>query len=59
MYCETHNQTECDSCRETGIHTPATGHSTNPDWSGYDLCDECRAEYDSRPYEHMSHPDEP
>jgi hypothetical protein len=28
---------------------PATTRSVNPDWSGYDLCDECAAEYDARP----------
>jgi hypothetical protein len=40
---------ECESCAEGGQHgVPATCHSSNPDWSGYDLCDECRAEYDSR-----------
>jgi len=39
---------ECESCAVTGIKTPATGHSNNPEWSGYDLCDECIAEYDSR-----------
>lgn len=39
---------ECESCLVTGEHVPATGHSTNPDWSGYDLCDECIAEYNSR-----------
>lgn len=39
----------CESCLVAGEHVPATGHSANPDWSGYDLCDACRAEYDSRP----------
>lgn len=38
----------CESCLQTGIQTPATTHSVNPDWSGYDLCEECAAEYDSR-----------
>ena len=36
---------ECQSCLESGIHTPATTHSTNPDYAGYDLCEECAAEY--------------
>ncbi|MCL6560534.1 MAG: hypothetical protein K6U74_17410 [Firmicutes bacterium] len=36
----------CESCGEK----PATGRSRNPDWSGYDLCDECIAEYDSWPW---------
>ena len=41
---------ECESCAEIGKHgVPATGRSTNPGWIGYWLCDECRAEYDSRP----------
>ena len=39
---------ECESCLVAGEHRPATGRAINPDWSGYDLCDECRAEYDSR-----------
>ena len=38
----------CDSCLESGQETEATTKSTNPDYSGYDLCDECAAEYDSR-----------
>jgi hypothetical protein len=40
---------ECARCLDAGIHTPATTHSTNPDWSKYDLCAACAAEYDSRP----------
>lgn len=39
---------ECESCIVAGIHTPATGHSTNPDWSGYNLCDQCQQEYNNR-----------
>lgn len=40
---------ECESCAEGGIHgVPATTHSKNPDYSGYNLCAECAAEYDSR-----------
>lgn len=40
---------ECESCAENGTHgVPATGHSTNPEWSGYNLCDECQAEYNGR-----------
>lgn len=35
----------CESCNE---HY-ATTRSTNPDWSGYNLCAECAAEYDARP----------
>ena len=41
---------ECESCLENGEHVPATGHCKNPDYSGYNLCDECAAEYDSRPH---------
>jgi hypothetical protein len=41
--------TWCESCLQTGERVPATGHSRNPDWSGYDLCDECQGEYNSRP----------
>ena len=36
----------CESC---GVK-PATGQCKNPDFSGYYLCDECAAEYDSRPH---------
>lgn len=39
---------ECESCLENGTHTPATTHSKNPDYIGYDLCGSCAAEYDSR-----------
>jgi superfamily II helicase len=38
----------CDSCLEAGEHTAATTHSSNSDWDGYNLCDECAAEYDKR-----------
>lgn len=38
----------CESCLEAGIHTPATTHSTNPDFAGYRLCAACAEEYDSR-----------
>ncbi len=40
--------TLCESCLGANISTPATAHSTNPDWEGYDLCDECQKEYDNR-----------
>ena len=39
---------ECEACQAGGIETPAIGNSKNPDWSGYELCEECIAEYDSR-----------
>lgn len=40
---------ECESCAENGEHgVPAVGHSKNPDWSGYNLCQECIDEYDRR-----------
>lgn len=43
-------QLECESCAQNGAHgVPAVGHSRNPEWSGYDLCQECIAEYDNRP----------
>ena len=42
------NAIECESCLEAGIHTEATTHSQNPDFSGYDLCEECAKHYDSR-----------
>ena len=39
---------ECEAHLEAGMHVPATTHSTNPDWCGYELCEECAAEYDGR-----------
>ena len=41
-------QKDCESCLVAGEHTPATTRSINPDFSGYDLCAQCAAEYDSR-----------
>ena len=38
----------CESCLMVGIGTPATTHSINLDWSGYNLCDECAEEYNNR-----------
>jgi len=41
--------TECDAHAEGGEHgIPAVGHTKNPDWSGYDLCQECIDEYEER-----------
>ena len=48
MYCKLHKQTECDAHLYNNEHIPATGHSINFDWTGYDLCDSCIVEYDSR-----------
>lgn len=48
MYCQTHKQTECDSCRVASEHVPAMYRSSNPEFSGYELCAECRDEYDQR-----------
>ncbi len=39
---------ECESCLENSEHKPATTKSVNPEFSGYALCAECAAEYDSR-----------
>jgi hypothetical protein len=39
----------CESHLVNGERVPATTHSTNPDWSKLDLCEECAAEYDARP----------
>jgi len=39
----------CESCAEGGIETEATTYSSNPEWSGYELCEECAGEYNSRP----------
>ncbi len=41
-------QGNCESCAENGESTPATTRSTNPEWSGYELCAECAAEYNQR-----------
>ena len=41
--------TYCESCRVIGEWTEATTKSSNPDWSGYNLCEECAAEYNQRP----------
>ena len=56
---------QCESCAATDPHTSvaATTHSLNTDWSGYQLCDECAAHYDSVPslglgQEGMEEPDE-
>lgn len=38
----------CESHLVNGERVPATTHSTNPNWSGYDLCEECAREYDNR-----------
>jgi len=38
----------CESCAEDGFDNLATTRSTNPDWAGYDLCDDCAADYDER-----------
>lgn len=39
---------ECPSCLTAGQHRPATTRSANAEWAGYELCEECAAEYDSR-----------
>ncbi len=50
---------ECDSCAEGGEHgAPAVERGKNPDWSGYDLCQECIDEYDSRMPEAPFHRDD-
>ena len=42
--------TRCESCAVAGREVAAaTTHSVNPDFSGYNLCAECAAEYDGRP----------
>jgi hypothetical protein len=43
--CESHARGSVD----IGYRVIATTRSTNPDWSGYDLCDECAEYYDSEP----------
>lgn len=40
----------CESCVVAGEKVPATTRSVHPDYSGYDLCDECAGEYDKRWY---------
>jgi len=46
MVTETRKQITCEACEVK----PATGRCQNPDYSGYELCDECIREYDSRPH---------
>jgi len=38
----------CESCAVASIWRPATTYSENPEFSEYNLCYECAAEYDSR-----------
>ena len=45
----TTNTIECESCLQAGEHAPATTHSMNPDWIGYELCAECAEHYDAHP----------
>ncbi len=39
---------ECDVCLDEKIHKPATTKSTNPDFAGYELCEECAEKLDKR-----------
>ncbi len=39
---------ECPSCAVANLHTPATTKTHNPDFQGYQYCEECAAEYDAR-----------
>lgn len=51
------NGTPCASCDAAGLDTEAVTSSSNPDWSGYDLCAECAAELDTiPPIGHGLHP---
>ncbi|MBW1953636.1 MAG: hypothetical protein JRI66_11235 [Deltaproteobacteria bacterium] len=38
----------CESCLASGRKVPATTRSRNPDYAGYELCEDCAREYDSR-----------
>ena len=45
----------CESCEIGGPNgnperIRATRHATNPNWSGYDLCDDCVDYYDALPW---------
>ena len=40
---------ECDGCLFKKIHRPATTKSTNPDFAGWELCEECADELNERP----------
>lgn len=44
-----HDRQECESCAVAGEHVAANTTSTNPEWSGYNLCEECAQEYNGRP----------
>ncbi len=39
---------ECDVCLDKKIHKSAKTKSTNPDFAGYELCDECANELNER-----------
>ena len=39
----------CELCLESGEHVAAVGASANQGWSGYDLCEQCIAHYDTEP----------
>lgn len=39
---------ECDACLDKKIHKPATTKSTHPDFSGYELCQDCAGELNRR-----------
>ena len=36
----------CESCQMASMYMPATGHCKNPDYSGYEMCQECIDHYD-------------
>lgn len=48
VYDRHDNVVMCQCCAQDGSQIPAIGHSKNPDWSGYWLCQDCIDEYDAR-----------
>ena len=40
------NQCQSHAVEDSRTTVIATTHSTNPDYSGYDLCEECAGHYD-------------
>jgi hypothetical protein len=45
----TNIEPECDACWDRKIHKPATTKSTNPDYAGYELCEECAEKFNKQP----------
>lgn len=38
----------CEMCQAVGFESAGVGHTNNPDWCGYLMCEECLEEYEAR-----------